>query len=285
MLFNPFAPIYQWQLSTTNARPASAYGTTVTPAQNSKGTYAELIDGALVTEDVWGIYINVNSGDFAAEARCTLLDIGIDEAAGTSYSVVIPDLFCACSGDFITNGLTHMGIHYFFPLFIKAGSSIAARASVEAATVRTLRCWATLFGRPRNPEVTPVGHSVTAYGVTAATSSGTTITPGTTSEGAWTTLGTTTKDHWYWQQGFGISDATMNTFSYFVDLSAGDATTQRLLLENQMWTTDSGERTANRLLMAQRYGHVKSGETIQGRAQCDGTLDDGTYSMIAYGLN
>jgi hypothetical protein len=42
-------------------RPNTQFGTSITPATGSHGSYASLISGASVTEEVWGILINVNN--------------------------------------------------------------------------------------------------------------------------------------------------------------------------------------------------------------------------------
>ncbi len=50
------------------ARPASAYGLSVTPGNNTKGSYGQLISGASLTDDVYGIYVNINSNTVSATA-------------------------------------------------------------------------------------------------------------------------------------------------------------------------------------------------------------------------
>jgi hypothetical protein len=191
MLRVPKVPSFGWHLSTATGQPAAAFGTSVTPGNNTYGTYAELIDGALVTDDVWAVRIQVNSNTVSGAARDTLLTIGIDPTAGTSYTDHISHLLVSDANTYTSD---HGGVWYDFPFRIPAGSSIAAKASVNNATVGTLRCWMQLYGRPESSEVSPLGTKFRTFGEVTASSRGTLVTPGTTSEGAWTQLGSALTD-------------------------------------------------------------------------------------------
>lgn len=277
-LIIPAPPQFQWQLATTDAAPTDLYGTSVTPGNNTKGSYAELIDGALVPYDVWLVRINFNSNAVSGAARDTIVDIGIDPTAGTSYSVIIPDLLATSAGPY---GLR--SIDYWFPLHIPAGSSIAARASVNNGTVGTLRCWATLFGKPRHPELTWKGSKVEAIGIVSGSSRGTSVTPGTASEGSWTSLGTVTKQAHWWEVGYGCNDGTMDAGNVVGDLSAGaSAGGEIMLTEHQQWIADTSERMGK----AGPRGFartVPAGYTIYGRLQQNST--DTNTSMAAYAVS
>lgn len=264
---------YRWRLDTTTGRPAAAFGATVTPGNNSKGSYAQLIAGASVTEDVWAIRVRFNSGATSGAARDIIADLGIDTAGGSSYTVLIPNLLASCAGPHTTGG-----IGYWFPVFIPAGSSIGVAASVNNATVGTLRAWATLYGKPRNPEATPVGYAVEAVGVVTGSSRGTTVTAGTTSEGSWTSLGTTTRNAFYAALGVGFNDTAMGANVTGVDLAWGDASNKLLVVENQLVTTTTGE--ASGYTADEGWAMIPSGTTLYGRAQCSGTAD--TMSLAAY---
>lgn len=264
------------------ARPAAAYGTTVTPGDNTKGSYAQLISGASLTEDVYLVEININANFVAATARSAILDIGYDPAGGTSYSILIADLMCASASNLCITREGFLGYNYMFPLFIKAGTSIGAAASVDNATVGTLRCWARFYCKPKHPEALKVGSYVESLGVTAASSEGTTVTSGTTSEGSWTSLGTTTKPAWWFQVGGGVNNLAITSVAYFLDLSAGASGGEKLLIDDVLLHGNSN----NDLLCLQPHiclgGEVVSGASIWGRAQCSGTAQ--TMTMMAYCL-
>jgi hypothetical protein len=278
---------FGWKLSSeSGVRLAAAYGTTITPAQNAKGSWVEVFTAAEVEADVYGIWACLNSGATGNEARDLLTDIGFDPAGGTSYQVAIPDLLAMGISGLGSSSSTGIGAHWYFPRFIPAGSSIAVRSSVNSATLGSLRAWLRLFGRPHRPEMHRAGQYVTAFGVTAASSSGTAITPGTTSEGTpWTSLGTTDKDYFYWQLGVGMNDPTMNnTLLMAVDLAYGDASNKTLIVEDELVIFNGTEAAYRVMGPPAMYHHfVPAGVELWARAQNGGTNDSG-YSVIAYGV-
>lgn len=281
MLLVPEPPRFQWKLHTGATRPTTASGALLTPGNNVKGSYVELIDGALVTNDVWGIQIILHQNFVAATVRQALVDIAIDTTAGTSYSVVIPDLLEPGAGN-MTGGTPPT--NYYFPLFIPAGSSIAARASVNNATVGTLRCSAILFGKPKFPERAWAGSKVQALGVTAATSGGTIVTSGVASEGAWTSLGTLSRNSFYWQCMMAANDTTMTTQTYAVDLGRGSAGAQQAFIEDELFFWTSNE-SVSQLKHPAPWADVPAGETIWGRMQVSSATADSNLSIAAYAVS
>lgn len=277
-----FANQFEWAASAHGfaTRPAASMGISVTPGNNVKGAYSTLISGANVINDVYGILIHINANSVSAAARDTLVDIGIDPAGGTSFGVVIPNLLGSCAGD-----SSFGGIWYYFPLLIPAGSTIGAAASINNATVGTLRVNAIIYGRPRRPENVKVGQRVTAYGVTTGTSSGTAVTAGTTSEGAWTQLAAAIGErNWWWQLGMGVNDSTMSALIYGADLSIGDATTKDIIIQDTLFYSDATERlNSNPIGMLSGTYNASAGLNVYGRLQCSGTADS-ALSLSAYGL-
>jgi len=271
---------FRWRFDTAAGRYSNGKGVTVTPAQNTKvgAAWAELTDGANVTTDVWFVQVTFLSNQGAS--RNTIVDIGIDPAAGTSYSVLIPDLLASCASN--TGGGPN-GSSYFFPIHIPAGSSIAARASINNGTVGSFTCYMVLYGKPSRPEMTWKGQKIEAIGITAASSAGTAVTSGGVSEGTWTSLGTVTRQaHWF-QQGFGVNNATMASVRYGMDLSAGSAGGQIMLIEEQIVHTSTSE-TVDTTDGLPSGVVVPAGSTIYGRLQCSGTADSG-LSMAAYAVS
>jgi hypothetical protein len=278
MLFVPHASQqFAFRASNHTTRPSTTFGTSVTPGNNTMGGWQQLLSGATVAQDVFGIMIQINNGSGAS--RDILVDIGVDPAGGSSYSVVIPYLIGSCAG---ANGFG--GIWYYFPLWIRAGSSIAARASVNNATVGTVRVYAKVFGQPQNPENIKVGTYVDAHGITTGTSNGTAITSGTTSEGAWTTLNaSTTRQAWWWQMGFGINNGTITALVWSMDLGIGDGSNKAVVIEDLIAYTDTSERInyANPAMGCEF--DTPAGSGVYGRLQCSGTVVTG-LSVAAWSL-
>ncbi len=262
-----------------STRPASTIGTSITPLQNSFSTYAEILSDTNVTRDCYGILINVNGLNVSTAAKDALCTIGIDTAGGTSYVDLIPNLLVSCAWAYTAAPGGHW---YYFPIYIPAGSAIAAKGSVNNAAPGTFRVAVRLFGAPSDPSSIVCGQGVEAIGVVTASSRGTAVTSGTTSEGSWTSLGTTTRNCFAWQYGMGVNDGTMTALLYHADLSYGDGTNQVMIGRDKLYYSGATEQ-----LGAGVYGpnfcNVPAGSTMYGRLQCSGTADS-ALSMAAYGV-
>lgn len=255
-------------------RPTGFMGTAVTPGNNSKGSWVQCLSA--IAQDACLVHVNINNANTSATARDIILDIGIDEAGGSSYSVKIPDLIGSCASTNNGGG----GINYLFPLFIKSGSTIAARASQNGVTTG-LRTWLKLWGQPKNPASFRVGSRVEAIGVVSASSRGTLVTPGTTSVGAWTSIGSLTNNAWWWQYGFGVNDSTMTSQCYRNDIAVGSSGEVPLITDH-LWFTNSVETSSSGLYVPCERD-VPAGAAIYGRSWCEGTPDS-NMSMVVYAL-
>jgi hypothetical protein len=261
--------------------PISAFGTSVVPGpSNAYSSYVEILSDANVTRDCYAIMICLNNGSTSTAARDIIVTIGIDTAGGTSYVDLIPHLLAASAAPFVNQ--SHSGHWYYFPIYIPAGSAIAAKAAVNNAGSGSLRvaCW--LYGAPSSKETLIYGHGVEAIGITTASSSGTAVTPGNTAEGSWTSLGTTSKPCFAWQQGFGISNASMSALVYSTDLAYGDGTNQIMIDQDRLIGTTGAEAVSAQLRPAQ-ICNVPVGGAIYGRIACNSTANSG-ISMAAYGV-
>lgn len=255
-------------------RPAAANGTSVTPAVGSKGSWAQL--GSDLTQDCYGILININSNSASAASRNTTVDIGIDRAGGTSYVVEIADLLAGGSAPYNIGGA---GQWFYFPMFIPAPAAIAARAQGTVTTAIRVGC--VLLQQPMNPSMFRKGSFVETLGITAP--NGTAITPGTTSEGAWTSLGTTTKRLWWWQVGFQVNaaDTAWTAGAIHVDVATGDATNKDIIIKDLNFVTSTAEQINNPPLTAGVEWVVPPGSDIYVRAQSSAALD--AYTCAVYG--
>lgn len=281
MLFVPTGPDFQWYFSNTlNLTPAAAFGTSITPGTTAGvyGAWTEVANVGDMTQDTYGVYINFNSGSTSGSSRNILCEMGVDNAGGTNYQTVIPYLIAGNSTPYSTGT---GGIYYYFPLYIKSGSSVAFRAMANNAT--TFRVSVYFYGQPRRPDGLRVGSYVDAYGVDVTNRVGTTITPGTTSEGAWTQLGSaTTRSYWWWQTGVAVNNSIFSAAVTHVDLGVGDASNKKLLNENQAWFTNTSEQLGCVPAFQNAYNNVAPGSLVYGRARTS-AVTTGT-SMIAYGL-
>lgn len=284
MLFVPFGADFQKIVSSHGTtRPAASFGAVVTPgASNVYGSYATILTGANNTDDSYGILINANSNAVTTAARDTIMTIGLDAAGGTTFTTFIADLLVSCAGPYVAG--KGCGIWYFFPVFIKAGSTIGAKASVNNATAGTLACNVRLLCQPRHPDAVRVGSFVDTFGIETSTSSGTAVTAGTTSEGAWTQLGSNaTKAYWFWQLGFGMNNTVMGGVSLHGDLAIGDGTNLKIAIQDELCATSTAEELSTHKTSPDREAIAASGDGVYGRLQCSGASSTGR-SMAAYGV-
>lgn len=284
MLYVPQAQDFQWYYSNTLAtRPAAAYGATITPntTVNTFGAWVQLASAANIPYDVYGVQLCFNNAATSNSNRLILANIGVDNAGGTNYLTIIPNLMASKAYPYTT---APNGIWYYFPLYIPAGSSIAVQATSSVTT--TFNCSAYFYGLPRRPEAVRAGSYVDVYGLNTTTRQGTSVTMGTTAEGAWSaSLGTTTRSTWWWQMGVSMDTTAINAAIVHCDLAAGASTTAgdyKLLMENQNWISSSTEQVGNLPLTQNCFNNVAAGQNIYGRAQTSGTAN--VMSMIAYGL-
>lgn len=278
-LWLPPTPGFTWQVSNVDAtRPAATFGTSVSfnASANIKGSFTQVL-GAIANEAL-GIMISVNSVAVAAASGDCLIDIGIDPAGGTSYTVLIPNLLCSCAG---TYAIGH-GINYYFPLRIPAGATVAARGQ-RATAAGTFSIIVRLFGKPERPEVVNYGVAVDAFGVNTATSGGTAITSGTTAEGTYTQIGSATTVPYKWlQQGMGINDTTMTgSLVYALDLAFGDASNKVPAIQDQWFVEfDVNENLCSIGAMEGGSYHVPTGAIFYQRIQCSGTADSALSGAV-----
>src|SRR3990172_3985425 len=202
---------------------------------NTKGANTAML--AAIAQDCYGIAIGFSGGNTAATARRNLVDLLIDPAGGTSWSVIINNLYCAYSS------LIMGGYWYYFPLYLKAGTAIGTANQSLTASTSALRVMIKVFGKPSRPELVKLGTKVETFGADTATTSGTTITPGNAVLGAYTgSLGTTVNDLFWWQGGMGVNDSTTIDNAYQLDVAAGDGTNKVLCCENIILTTNNSEQ-------------------------------------------
>jgi hypothetical protein len=265
-------------------QPVAAQGTAVTPGNLSYGSFVQVM--AAISDDSWEVEININTVGISAAARDCLVTIGWDPAGGTNYGVTarttIADLLGSCASAYFggANGFGG-GVNYKFPLRIPAGSTIAAKAMVNSATLTAINVTCKLRCRPTHPEVTWVGSYVDTYGATLASASGTSITPGTTSRSAFVSIGALTATYYWFEFGLGCNNATMSNLGYEVDVAIGDATNKDLVIESAIVTVNNAEVVTKP--PAGRFAVAGSASSVFARMQASTTPNTGV-SLAVYAV-
>lgn len=266
---------------TDGTRPAAAWGTSITPGNNAYPAYVQILAGASVTNDAHGILININSNSTSTAARDAIVTLGMDPAGGSSYSDFISHLLCSDAGAYSTAQAGAGGVWYYFPVRIPSGASLAAKASVNNATVGTLRVAITLY-RASRPDAVYVGSFVETFGAVAGSSCGTSVTPGTTSEGAWVSVGTVTTPIRYWEVGMGVNDDTTTVNTHHCDVGIGDSSNKKIAIADAPVFINAAESLGK--AVAGAYRSAATGDGVYVRNQVGPAASDASISMIAYGV-
>jgi hypothetical protein len=137
-------------------RPSTLLSKSVVPAQNAYGAYTQLIAGANVTDDCYEFDLLVGTVAIAASARDCIVTIGIDEAGGAAYTPVWSDIVVGPAGTYFSAG-AYNAVGFRIPLKIKAGTSVAIKASVNSATLTAIVADCILRGRPTRPDLVWAG--------------------------------------------------------------------------------------------------------------------------------
>jgi hypothetical protein len=258
-------------------RPSATIGTQVTPTTGTGafGSWAAL--GSALTADSYGMYININSNNASTASRNTVVNIGVDENGGSSYAVKITQLIAGGASSYTVGG----GVWYYFPIFIPAGSTVAAQARGSVTT--SIRVAALMFQKPNNPSMIRRASFSETLGIASDQNTGTSVTPGTTSEGSWVSIGTTTNRLWWWQYGMQITtgDTSWQGVGLHMDVAVGDGSTKDIIIQDALIITNSNEYLNNGPISSGVEYDVPAGSTIYVRMQNSGSND--AYLVAIYG--
>lgn len=269
-----------WAYCTTNltGTPISsgALGTTITAgANNADGSSVSILSALSYDAE----YIVISTHGFTssgANASC-LLDILIDPSGGTSWTPIINDLLVGVST--AGTGTTPPGINYHFPLWVKSGSSIGARARIAHTSTVTGRIVLTIYGGNANPSSWWCGQSVESIGISAASSQGTNHTAGNSGAySSWTDFGSPITSNagaiQYAVQGTN-TNTTANNAGYYFEFGA--ASTR--IGPNIYRTTNTAESgwISNQGV---NFCTIPAGTQLQVRGTCSGTAQ--TLDVAAY---
>lgn len=285
-----FAPtVNQFALTLSSVaigtQPTAALGAAVTPGNLTYGSFVQML--AATSDDSCEVEIGINSVGISATARDCLITVAWDTAGGTSYGVAartsIPDLLGSAASPYCagTSGLGG-GVIYRFLLRIPAGSTIAAKAMVNSATLTAVNVYIKLRCRPTRPDLIYVGSFVDTYGVTLASASGTAVTPGVATRGSYVSLGALTQNYAYFEVGMGCNDSTMSNFGYEVDVAIGDASNKDLVIESAMFVASANE-VITKMPGVGRHAMAGPSSTLFARVQASGTPDS-NISVAVYAV-
>lgn len=247
--------------------------TTNASAANTKGDYTEITSA--LANDCYGMIVQMNGN--VGFSRDFLIDISTG-AAGAE-SVLVADMLCS----------ELIGVNFnarvgYIPVYIRAGTRVAARAAVNAGTSQTAAVRIQFLNR-RSLIMQPRWSET--YGANSGDSGGTSIDPGASinTKGAYVTVGTTTRRISQLCAFIGTQlNTTRGTCAWFVDiaLTAG----AEVIIIPDFWLT---AHATTDLIAPMYYGpfavDIPSGTAIRVRAQC--SINDATdrlFDIVLYGF-
>jgi hypothetical protein len=259
-------------------------GTSVTTgaAASTKGTPVQLI--AATAFDAYWITILASNYGLAATTSQGCLDILTGAA---TEEVLIPDLLMGFCGGGSVLGEAHK--RWDFPLYIPAGSRIAARVAGDRTTT-AMRVGVMLYGGSGVPPFR-VGSKVTTYGITTVPA-GTDVAAGySAAEGAWVQIAAaTSEDHFAFLPSFHPTDGD-TTFSgvktVYLDLGIGAATEELMLGVEQsyIYRMGSGELCEGPWVSMPCFQDVPSGTRLVARCSYSGATDTGEPDVAIHAVS
>lgn len=248
---------------------------------NTKGANTAMLSA--IAQDCYGISIMFSGQSATTSSRRCLVDLLVDPAGGTSWSVAIANL-AAVGPTFGTSGA--WGVHYYFPLYLKSGTAIGTAHQNAVAGTLPLRVAMRVYGKPKRPhlvkcisKVQTLNADTTTTGTTVAT------TPGTAAKGSYSaTLGTLLRDSWWWQAGVLSTDGSMTANGYLWDVAV-NATNKLMCLENMMYSVTGTIEQSSKSAMGTNLPirEAVSGENVYTRAAAVGAPDTGMGAVVYAG--
>lgn len=263
-------------------------GVSVVPALNAYGLWYTILPGLdpggglpYLSHDCYEIELYVHNSGAANEGKGQLITLGVDPLGGTAFVDLIEYIPVPHASTMLTAGAMG-GFTYRFRIFVAAGSSIGARATVTHNPLRQARTLIRCKCEPSNPELIRCGTYARTFGAVAASSKGTDIVVGTASEGAWTELGTIADaDLWQWNFGLCVGNTALDNAVILADLGIGDATTKAVVIAEQPMHTTSGELATGKYYPEEYPSTV--GQKVYARGQTS-TTQTTIYSAIAIAI-
>jgi len=274
---------YSFTYDNFGSNPSATPGTSVIPgATNAEGSWTQIASGANIASDVGAIYLRVANGATSTVQKDHLLDLGMDETGGTSYTAIISDIVCGSSADITAPG---SGYHFLFPIRIPAGASVAVRIQGLAGTAGTVFVSAKFYGKASSPEIIRAGaYSETVGAIT--NSQGVSFTPGNAADGTWTLLAATVKDLWWWNIAYQVSNTVITAERTFIDIAHGDGTNKHQIMRimHSGGTAETcGNSIPGNINPFAAYCPVLAGTNIYIRGRCENAPDTG-YNGVAVGI-
>lgn len=266
-----------WQFCVDNLvgtplAPGVMPGTAFTAGGSNVDGAAVSVLGALAA-DVQLLTLQATIDGLTGEDNSSLMDLLYDPAGGTSWQPLVADLIIGSA----FGAVGQFSHRYAFPLYVKAGATIGVQARKNGATNAAGKIVLWAYGQPRRPEMWWCGVGVESLGINAASSKGTTHTPGATGTfSAWATVGASSRRYGALQLGAQMDSNALNARGYHGQVGAGGA---QLPGTGTQWMGTSTTEMIAQVDPGPMPVDVAAGTTLQYRATCSGTANDQNVAL------
>jgi hypothetical protein len=247
-------------LQSNSGTTSAEFGATITASgsTHTKGSWSQLI--ATTTYTSYGIVIGLaNVGTVATTNSRMLVDIGI--GANPNEIVLIPDLIAGQAGS--SASASSNPVYYYFPIIIPAGVRLSARNQALIASDTVSVTAHLLQGAVPGKWY---GSRVTAYGITSASSTGTSHSPGNSSYATTTQLtASTTNPIKAMQVGADLYDQTAgSTVRGLIRIAAMGSTNYIVsdLPYRESTTLESVDQAQTNLILSHMNFNIPAGQYL-----------------------
>lgn len=240
----------------------------------SKGSWTTII-GTGLSRPACGIWVRLLQAAASARVNKATLDVGIDYAGGTSFSVLIPDWLVGGS-----ESGSYTGHWAWIPINIPEGATLGARVAHSHTTAVATRVVIVPSQFPVYPWMSYSGQYAHTYGVSGV--DGTAVTPGNGTWGSWVAVGsTTTRPYRWWILGHQLNSSTTNTSFKVHEVAFGDAS-NKTTVGYAEWEDSTNEFTVNKQHYTGRACLIPEGVQLYVRGYASNAND--TYGQVGLTL-
>ena len=258
--------------NTTHGEIVTASGTA-----HTKGSWTQLLTATAF--DAYWLEAKVTATQVINTDCSSLLDIGIDAAGGTSYTVVVPDVLVGQAGN-----INSYNSDFTIPVYIPAGSTVAARMQ-SAIISQTAVVGVALYGGVGDDPF-PMQSHVVAYGVNTGDSGGVVcVNASIHVKSAWVEIiSATTHPHRGVMAMMSLNtDTKTGGPALIADIGIGAGGSEVVLIADVYWETGGTEIIGNKTPHGEILTPVPEGSRLAIRTQTSTNNTGDEHDMALYG--
>lgn len=240
---------------------------------NTKGSYVELLASTSIDAVMLELFLETQN------TLSGLLDLAVGAAA--SEQVIVSNLL-------VTGNARKIGDRVLLPLAVPAGSRIAARIQIIAASADAARVMLKLYGKSFLSSA-PLGR-MTTYGDDTSDSGGVSVDPGASAntKGAYSQIvaSTTNEIRMLWVLFGNAGNTAMADARFAFDIAIGAGGSEQILIPDIYVRVEDDIDAPISFVQGPFECHIPSGTRLAARSQCSITdATDRLLDVVLYGAD